>query len=1371
MSDPLAILSSLEPVERAALELLAAACDTLSASVLGHCLNAQGLRTAEGARFTGRVLLPTLTRLEDRGVVAFVPSERRFSLLEALREPLLRALLADGRFEALAEEIAEHQPLPRRDDDHGWRRVRPGTLRRALRRALDAGQTDEVLALLARWDGLEKHREPRPRLGAWVDAPLDLAMLRRLHPALAGLLLEDLSRLRWERAEAGEPLGPLLEELLAAAPRAPTLRIALARERLLGGELDAIEDLLAGLVEPEALALRGLLALARGDGEASVTLYAKALSARRKRDGRGLGHLHGPAGAFQPLAYLLHPSASRRKQGRKLLRDVPLELSFEGDAPLSGHRHLARLAALVEGEPLPEAKPVIHPTAALLAGLVSWWAGEPLDSGALDAARLHAQALGQAWLAAELDALLVGDPRRAVGGARALVSLLPRSSDWERRLGAVEALVSELGAAGPDQASDQPRARVAWFLDHSPGSITLEARSQKRGAAGWSRGRPLAVKRLKNDPGSVAGATEQDKRVAACARIEVVRHWGRYQREEIAWDQDRCWAALVGHPALFDAGEPAQPIELLQRPPRLLLQREGEALRLALSPPLDPGGAVVVDRVAPERIDLVIFDEAQRRAAQLLGTGLALPAEARGRLASLLDRLAGLFEVHDDSAALRSSARSLPHDPRPVLQLRPAGEGLSVQLRVRPFGAGGPVLRPGQGGELLVARIDGEGVQVLRDHQAELRAAEALEEALPSLAAAAWRGDDRWLDGGEAALELLLEAEALGDALRIEWPEGEPLRLRGELGPDALFMSLRGRGDWFDASAQLRADGGLVLELQQLLALLDGRPRRFVALDDGQYLALTTALQRRLDAIARLGEPGQGEGLRVHRLAVGALDSVLDDLGGLDTDEAWRMQVEAMASPQAGLEELPVPRELRAELRPYQREGFAWLARVAELGAGACLADDMGLGKTVQVLALLLQRAWLGPALVVAPTSVCGGWCEQAWRFAPDLRVHRFGPGDRDALLAGLGPSDLVVCSYGLLQAEQELFTAQRWSTVVLDEAQAIKNPNTQRHRAACALQAEQRVVTTGTPIENHLGDLWALFRFLNPGLLGSWERFRARFGEDIEAGDREVRAQLRRLVLPFVLRRRKAEVLTELPPRSEVQVDVALYREERALYEALRERAEDWLDQLEDPQPLQILAQLTKLRMACCHPSLALEGGRSMASAKLDAFAEIVAQLRDGGHRALVFSGFVKHLAVLRAWLDQRGVPYQYLDGSTPAAQRDRAVAAFQAGQGELFLISLRAGGFGLNLTAADYVIHMDPWWNPAVEDQASDRAHRIGQRRPVTVYRLVAQGTIEEKILALHARKRALAEGILQGSDAAGRMGTQELLALIREQVPRPC
>ncbi|HEX5658278.1 MAG TPA: DEAD/DEAH box helicase, partial [Polyangiales bacterium] len=378
---------------------------------------------------------------------------------------------------------------------------------------------------------------------------------------------------------------------------------------------------------------------------------------------------------------------------------------------------------------------------------------------------------------------------------------------------------------------------------------------------------------------------------------------------------------------------------------------------------------------------------------------------------------------------------------------------------------------------------------------------------------------------------------------------------------------------------------------------------------------------------------------------------------------------------------------------------------------------------------------------------------------------------DRERVLRELGPGDLLVCSYGVLQQEIEAIAQVQFHTAVLDEAQAIKNASTLRAKAAFELKADQRIALTGTPVENHLGELWSILNFVNPGLLGSEREFQQRFVRPIQRDRDRARAQLlRRLVTPFILRRKKSEVLDDLPEKTVITLRVEPSAEERALYAAMSEEARERVAR--NPQPgqarIQLFAELMRMRRAACAPSLVLADG-APSSSKLTAFEELVQELRDNGHRALVFSQFVDFLSLVRARLDAMGVAYQYLDGSSTPAKRSAAVDAFQRGEGDLFLISLKAGGFGLNLTAADYVIHLDPWWNPAVEDQASDRAHRIGQTRPVTIYRLLMQGSIEEKILALHASKRELADDILEGESRAPFEMDQLLELLAEAHAPR--
>ena len=358
----------------------------------------------------------------------------------------------------------------------------------------------------------------------------------------------------------------------------------------------------------------------------------------------------------------------------------------------------------------------------------------------------------------------------------------------------------------------------------------------------------------------------------------------------------------------------------------------------------------------------------------------------------------------------------------------------------------------------------------------------------------------------------------------------------------------------------------------------------------------------------------------------------------------------------------------------------------------------------------------------------------------------------------------MIICSYGLLQHNSELLIDKQWNTIVLDEAQAIKNAQTQRWKAVMKLKGNARIALSGTPIENHLGELWSIFSFINPGLLGSIKSFQNKYSTPIEnnqAPDKVL--ALKTLVSPYILRRIKSEVLTELPPKIEQTIHIEPSEEEVVFYEALRRNAEERMAQLlAENNRIAVLAEITKLRQACCDSSL-VDGAIRLENSKIATFIETVKNIIDNGHKALVFSQFVSFLSIVRQRLEKEGINYHYLDGSSSPAQRKASVQAFQGGDRDLFLLSLKAGGSGLNLTAADYVIHLDPWWNPAVEDQASDRAHRIGQERPVTIYRLIMQNTIEEKIISLHEHKRNLANDLLSGQGVSGKLSNKDLMDLI--------
>jgi SNF2 family DNA or RNA helicase len=793
----------------------------------------------------------------------------------------------------------------------------------------------------------------------------------------------------------------------------------------------------------------------------------------------------------------------------------------------------------------------------------------------------------------------------------------------------------------------------------------------------------------------------------------------------------------------------------------LLVTEQRNGYRIALTHSAE-APAVFLEPETSTRYRVVDFPRTLLPVQEILGAkGLTVPAAARDRVVAMVRRNSPMLPIRAEIPEIEQAG--IEAQATPVVQLAPYEGGLKLNLLVRPFGAEGPAYVAGLGGRSVPATIAGQQVRAIRDLSREGAERTALIEACPTLRdRCGTDAHELVVDDLEGCLELLLELRAYTGPVSIEWPEGRTMRV-SPVEPGKLKLKVGQDRDWFSVDGTITLEEDQVLEMRFLLERLDKAQGRFIPLGDGRFVALTRQLQTHLQRLTAVSEAHK-TGRRVHALGAPALDAVLEGAGEVKSDAAWKKHVARIRSAEGWTPLLPTT--LQAELRDYQVEGFIWMCRLARWGAGACLADDMGLGKTVQAIAVMLDRAAQGPCLVVAPTSVGPNWEAEIARFAPTLRTHRLA-GDRAALIAGLGPHDVLVCSYGLLNQAADDLAVRRWQMVVLDEAQAIKNAETKRAQATSGLQADFRLALTGTPVENYLDELWSLFNFVNPGMLGSREGFQKRFAKPIERDhDPHARQALRALIRPFLLRRTKAAVLSELPPRIEQTMSVEMTDAERAFYEALRQQSLERIAALDAPagrRKIQILAEITRLRRACCNPAL-IDPAAGVPSGKLDTFLELVEELVRNRHRSLVFSQFVGHLELVRTALDGRGIRYEYLDGSTPSAERERRVAAFQSGSADLFLISLRAGGTGLNLTAADYVVHLDPWWNPAVEDQASDRAHRIGQERPVTIYRLIMQDSIEERILRLHRDKRDLASDILEGGEVSARLSEEALLELIR-------
>jgi len=554
--------------------------------------------------------------------------------------------------------------------------------------------------------------------------------------------------------------------------------------------------------------------------------------------------------------------------------------------------------------------------------------------------------------------------------------------------------------------------------------------------------------------------------------------------------------------------------------------------------------------------------------------------------------------------------------------------------------------------------------------------------------------------------------------------------------------------DWFDVHADVEF-GDQTLSLPDILAALR-RGENSVPLGDGTFGVLPESWIAK-NALLLSGGKVEDDHLRFRPSQVMMLDALLAAEQHVVTDEPFQKSRERLRDFD-GIEPIEASAGFYGELRPYQKEALGWFRFLEEFDFGGCLADDMGLGKTVQVLALLERRRQESdkPSIVIVPRSLVFNWIEEAARFTPELRVLDHAGPDREKSADRFADYDVVITTYGLLVRDAAFLAEARFDYAILDEAQAIKNESTTYAKAARLLKADHRLALSGTPVENHLGELWRLFEFLNPGMLGTSRAFKQVTGRGLDV-DRDSLRALGRALRPVILRRTKSEVADELPDRVEQILYCELEGPARKKYDELRDFYRDSLLGAETEDGLgrmkiQVLEALLRLRQAACHVGLIDPKRRDESSPKLDNLLERLEEVLEEGHKALVFSQFTKFLSIVRDRFDQRGITYEYLDGRT--RKRKDKVERFQSDEDcKVFLISLKAGGFGLNLTAADYVFLLDPWWNPAAEAQAIDRTHRIGQHRSVVASRLIARDTVEEKVLELQGRKRALADELLAG------------------------
>ncbi len=935
--------------------------------------------------------------------------------------------------------------------------------------------------------------------------------------------------------------------------------------------------------------------------------------------------------------------------------------------------------------------------------------------------------------------------RHLYGDHPTLVNIYHKA-EWESVL---EGLMDE--ADGSKPITEEPETRL-MYIRESPDSRAIQVREQTRLKNGtWGNGKRLSESRYKK--GVVECMNNADRRILA--RLNHSEHW-ELQLEHVIEEMVDESRLYVGRTAPFEL------VKVDRDHPYLMVEKEDDRFVVKSNVPLSNAqDDMVIVEDSPTHYSLIhIPNEIRGYYVKLLQLG-TLPLEAEPTLRSLLAKIGGKVELHSSLIEGGSTLPVTDGQWNVGFKLSPKqGGNWEVEVFVRPLPGGRKVFRLGMGDDVIIDENKEGRVRVKRNLEMERQNRELVSRFWNS------EGED-FRDADiytpDFMLDLVQMIQAQPSTFYAEWPEGQGFKIRSfTKGASTWNGVVKQRGQWFDIEGDVDIDEQTRISISELLELVGKSKGKYVKIGEGEFLALSEKLRTQLKALDAIANRERGK-IKISPFSAALMgEELLHGEMRLEIDENLKDIRQRILE---GSNYSPaIPQELNATLRPYQKDGYLWMARLNSWGAGALLADDMGLGKTIQTIAFLLLKKNDGPSLVVAPASVAPNWKTEMEKFAPTLNVQVLNfAANRQQVIQDAQAGDVVVTTYGILLSIQDDITQKHWNVACLDEAHIIKNRGAKTSAAAMKIQADNRVMLTGTPVQNHLGELWSLFQFVNPGLLGNYEHFSQKFILPIEGyQDQEKREQLERIVHPFMLRRTKQAVLKELPEKTEIYHTVELTRDELAIYESIRVRAEKMLQAAGSNIDMHVLAEITRLRQAACSAQL-IEPKWTGECSKITSLVELLQGVIEGGNRALVFSQFVSFFDIVRKELDRLGLKYFYIDGSVPLRQRTEMVEAFQNGENSLFLISLKAGGLGLNLTGANYVFHLDPWWNPAVEQQATDRTYRIGQDRAVTVYHLVSKNTIEEKIIRLHQTKRELAENILAGTDTSYKLTGKDLLDMV--------
>lgn len=932
-------------------------------------------------------------------------------------------------------------------------------------------------------------------------------------------------------------------------------------------------------------------------------------------------------------------------------------------------------------------------------------------------------------------------------GPSPLMHTLKKISLWESVLQAVNTQIQE---------KDQPKEkRIVYYLVGPNVATIMEETKQPDGT--WAAGSLISEKMLMS--GVLESMDEKDSKVAM--RMST----GKESVTEILV------SGMDGTGRLF-TGSPYNkvkvPAKIKHEPPYLDIHGKGCEITISSNVQTDEKGMVKKHTVCQDKDEsysLISVNAIQRDVLQRVLQQQVFPASAAMALREMADKIKGILEIRHNILD-KISTPTMSGNGTLSVRLIPENNEYTFKILAAPLEKGAERLPPAEGSEVIYDEVDGQMVCIKRDLDQEQANLEYLTEFLEQTICAEFTTyNEGSVSTAENLLKLLVMAYENPNRVFCEWPEGQRLKFKGDIQGGDISVTVKTGIDWFEVEGEVNVSKKMLKPKEVLEMYKKSEYEGFIKIGEDEYMRMSDTIRKHLQALENM--PVSTHTNLVSKYQVGPLAAALEGIR-TNGDKGYETFLRQMREAYASDPQLPVG--LLATLRPYQLEGYKWMKKMDAWGAGVCLADDMGLGKTLQALSFILSKAKEGASLVVAPKSVIPNWIAEAKRFTPILNMYNLNKGgDHKRYIKNAKEFDVIVCTYGKLNSLRSELTEREWNVICLDEAHLIKNRETNMSRTAMQLKAKSRLALTGTPLQNHLGELWNLFQFINPGSLGPYRAFHAKY--IAPKADPEYREVLKEHTAPFILRRTKEEVLDDLPEKMQQVRYVELTPHEEEAYESMRSlielkfKKEKTKEEKAEMKNIHIhfLAELTKLRLAACSMQL-IDSRWGETSSKITELLKILeALMRNPENQIIVFSQFTSYFDIIKVHLKRMGWDWLYLDGSTPMGKRQDQVMRFQNGECQLFLCSLKAGGLGINLTAANYVILLDPWWNPAIENQAMDRAHRIGQQRCVSVIRLISEHTIEEKVLRLHEQKKELYDDILDGTNQTYKLTYEDMLDMV--------